>query len=116
MGYLSCLMPSPPTRSRLRNTVLQVIVLSLPLGVACISSDESGPPTRERCIKLRDHLVELRLAQTSVDVDAHRDILRRSMGEEFMTTCAALPPAELRCTSEAKDLSAAIACSDATVR
>jgi hypothetical protein len=91
----------------------------LALVLLCLgcSGDDEGDVTasrRSRCSQLRDHLVELRLATaTNVDVAAHRAVMRRALGDEFVTRCETSTSEDVvNCALAATDSSAAAACSD----
>lgn len=81
--------------------------------VACSSSDDVDVD-RRRCEKLRDHMVELRLhdVKSGIDVRAHKEAMKRALGERFVTGCMKeLSPSELQCHLRARDLATATACS-----
>jgi hypothetical protein len=83
---------------------------------ACASRDEDGRASTSRCEKLRDHLVDLRLADASgVDREAHRKVMQRALGDDFVTSCtSSLSGAQIKCALDAKTLSDATSCN--TVR
>jgi hypothetical protein len=71
---------------------------------------------RARCTQLRDHLVELRLRNTGmdVDVDAHRQAMKHALGDRFVASCEqGMSSSELKCALAAKELRAATSCSGA---
>ena len=86
-----------------------ILVLS-----AC-ASEGNQPPEASRCVKLRDHLVDLQVADihvaTGIDREAHRRALASALGDDFTSTCAGtLTEAQVDCALDARDASAAAAC------
>ena len=77
--------------------------------VACSSHDEADE-VKERCVALRDHLVELRLDGATVDVEKHRQALRAALGNAFIEQCRHLPTNQVNCEMHALDPQAAAAC------
>jgi hypothetical protein len=88
-----------------------VIILGTGLGVSFVFSARAG-----RCEALRDHLVELRLTQTTnVDHAAHRAAMRRALGDTFVTDCQTMLTArDVDCALNATDTATAVACTAAT--
>ena len=84
------------------------------LASSCASSsardeESADPPTR--CERMRDHLVEIRLADAAgVDRAAHREALRNALGAEFMSACGAMTIMRVDCVLDAEDSSALAAC------
>jgi hypothetical protein len=76
-------------------------LLAVTLLTACGSS--SDVVDAARCGRLRDHVVDLRLnGLTDVDVAAHRAVLQRALGDDFVASCQrTLTAAELTCMLEA---------------
>jgi hypothetical protein len=75
--------------------------------IGCASREEDVPP----CEKLRDHLVRLRVSQTTVDREAHEKAMRAALGADFVNSCASsLSAAQIKCALAAKDSAAATAC------
>jgi hypothetical protein len=99
-----------------QHLLLLGLLLATTFAMGCTSHEDDGTASRERCLKLRDHLVELRLGSMNTDVDAHRDILRRSLGEEFMTTCAEMSAKEVHCALAATESVEAMTCSSTAAR
>ena len=67
----------------------------------------------KQCEKLREHLVDLRAAQTEgIDEAAHREALKEALGgDRFVASCAStLTDEELDCALRAQDQTAAAAC------
>lgn len=77
----------------------------------------SDPPTVEQqCGRVRDRLIDLRLSDaTGVDVKAHRAVLKRAMGDNFIASCRTNMSSKQRdCILDAKDLVSATACTART--
>ena len=92
---------------------MRKILLVLILVAAC-GEDQDVAETAEltRCERLRDHLIDLRLAEaTNVDKDAHREAMRNALGTSFLGECARMPESDRDCALEATDTNAAAACS-----
>jgi len=94
-----------------------VLVIAM-LGIGCASNDDEVD--REKCTKLRDRMIALRLAglETSPDVNvaAHRDALAQSMGDEFIASCQrSLTASQIRCAMAADNLASAQECSRSSV-
>jgi hypothetical protein len=85
------------------------LVLLLSIGSACGAEE---PTVEQRCEQVRDRLIELRLANaTGVDVKAHREAMRTTLGRDFVESCATkLSMAQQRCVLEARDSETAVAC------
>jgi len=84
----------------------------LALIASCGGDDDRDPPTQETpCERLRDHLIELRLADARrIDRAAHRDAMKQAMGDDFLASCAKLDRAEIDCALDARDAITASAC------
>jgi hypothetical protein len=83
--------------------------------LGCSSSeDDTDAADRKRCERLRDHLVELRLAsvasQPDVDVTAHRTAMTSALGEQFVANCQKLTVRDVKCGLAASDLRTATMC------
>jgi hypothetical protein len=82
---------------------------------ACTS--EESPASEASCAEMRDHLIELRLrdaqgAVPHVDVAAHRAALSKALGDGFVESChSTLTIAQARCALDARNSTAAAACS-----
>jgi len=88
------------------------------LGVGCSSNDDEVD--RERCTKLRDQMITLRLkgleATPGMNVSAHREALKQAMGDDFIAACQrTLTAQQIKCALAADDLATAEACSSASV-
>lgn len=86
------------------------VVVTVALIFAC-GDDRPDAKPETRCEQLREHLIDLRLADAMhVDKDAHREALRGSMGNEFLTSCAKLSDQVVACGLTASDSTTAAAC------
>ncbi len=91
---------------------MRKILAVLILVAACGDDQDIETPELSRCEQLRDHLIDLRLADTArVDKDAHRVAMRNALGKSFLDECARLPEREIDCAFEATDSSTVAACS-----
>ncbi len=84
------------------------------LVAACGGGDEDDERrTLPLCERVRDRVVELRLADaTNVDHDAHRTAMRAALGPEFIKRCEAeMSDVQIRCVLDAPDHSAVSGCS-----
>jgi hypothetical protein len=95
------------------NRAGRVMVAVLLVFGACASRDEDGRAPTKKCEQLRDHLVDLRLADAAgVDREAHRKVMRQAMGDEFIASCtSSLSSAQVKCALAAGDLKSAESCS-----
>lgn len=84
----------------------------LALIASCGGDDDADAVARETpCERLRDHLIDLRLADAKhVDQAAHRDAMKQAMGGDFLASCAKLDRAEIDCALDAPDATTASAC------
>lgn len=99
-------LPMPRSREiSLRRTALLSLLL-----VACSSEDERSEGTP--CERMRDHIVNLRLADvTGIDRTAHREKLRRALGSSFVANCKeSMTDEQVTCVLNALDSGAATAC------
>ena len=87
------------------------------LMAACTAHEQPQNP-EERCAKLRDHLVDLRLedvrgSAAGLDLDAHRAAMKRALGSDFIAECAArMSETQLDCAMASRTLSASNDCVD----
>ena len=86
--------------------------------LAGCSADDEVPMAENPCERLREHMIDLRLAGTPpADLASHRDVMRRALGDEFLASCAgSLSPAQIRCALDAQDSATAAACSTSATR
>jgi len=60
------------------------------VSTACASDreDSEDDARRRECVALRDHVIDVRLADaTNVDQAAHREVLRQALGTRFVDEC-----------------------------
>lgn len=87
--------------------------------IAACSHDEVVDKTK--CMQMRDHLVELRLASATgsddMDLAQHRTAMKQALGNSFLSECEhTMTIEQLHCAMKATDLSASIDCSKNTAR
>ena len=84
---------------------------------ACAGSRDDDP---KHCIAMRDHLVDLRIAQSKgatdelgrpIDLGAHRAAMKQALGETFIGACRRdMTSAQIQCVLGASDSTSAAAC------
>ncbi len=91
---------------------LVLVVCVAWIGASCSADDDGESSTERRCTALRDHLVELRLADaTGVDHDAHREAMKHALGDSFVESCkGSMTASEVSCALRASDADSAAAC------
>jgi len=84
--------------------------------VACGTDDEEISTAATPCERLRDRLVELRMAEArNVDVEAHQAAMKQALGEKFLAACAKdLSPSQTNCAIAAPDSNGAAQCASVT--
>jgi len=87
------------------------------VATGCTSTDDESPADREACLKLRSHVIDVRLTgMTNVDVDAHRAAFERSLGDDFLDSCGkTFSVRQVKCAVEAVDSEAIEACTRSSV-
>ncbi|MGE0402089.1 MAG: hypothetical protein AB7T06_35640 [Kofleriaceae bacterium] len=91
---------------------MRKILLVLLIVAACGDDQDLAIQERTRCEQLRDHLVDLRLADSaSTEKDAHREAMRNALGSNFLDDCARMPARDIDCAFAATDVNAAASCS-----
>jgi len=90
--------------------LVYLVIASLGCGGGSIGNESEREQTP--CERLRDHVVELRLADaTGVDLVAHREAMRQALGEDFIARCqSAMTERQIECTLDAADLETAASC------
>lgn len=102
---------------------VRVFVLAVLAG--CGSGDDDGEQRdavterSQQCVRVRDHLIELRLATShglrEEELQQHRDALSRAFDASFLENCTTTATdASLGCVLDATDSQAAAACLVAT--
>ncbi len=82
----------------------KLMFVALALVIGCDGDEDEPTPRLTPCEQLRDHLIDLRLADAMhVDKDAHREALRTAMGADFLAGCSKLSDDAIRCSLEAPD-------------
>ena len=93
-----------------------VICMLVGCGGGGVDEDESKARA-EQCERMRDHLVDLRLASAQhldKDLDQHRVALKQAMGAAFIESCTKdMTEAQVVCVVGAKDAETATACTTA---
>jgi hypothetical protein len=99
------------TRVGFRGLVACLLALACALS-ACADTPSPEESARKRCIALRDHLIDLRLATVnqSVDAKAHRKAFQEALGERFLEDCTQLPQSQVECSLRAVDSETATEC------
>jgi len=84
----------------------------LALIASCGGDDEPQGISRETpCERLREHLIDLRLADAkNVDHAAHREAMTQALGADFLASCQQLGDAEITCALDAPDAATASSC------
>lgn len=88
------------------------------VGLAALFACSHGETVdRQKCLELRDHLIDVRLANAAgaegVDLAQHRAAMKQALGEKFLSECEQHTTiAQLRCELKATDLDATRSCSD----
>jgi hypothetical protein len=99
---------------RARGTIL-IVALVATLS-ACdeseseLSSQDSEARRRNRCSQLREHLVDTRLSNVTVDRDQHRRALTNALGDQFIDECLGYSEAAVECGVAAQDSEAVADC------
>ena len=89
----------------------RLIVATFLIGSACASDEE--PTLEQRCERLRDHLIERKLADASgVDREQHATAMRAALGSEFVHRCVnEMSESQRTCAANARDGESITACS-----
>jgi hypothetical protein len=89
----------------------QWLAATLLVGLAACGGDDETVEAAP-CEQMRDHLIDLQLADAnSVDREAHREILKRSLGESFVSSCeSSMSASQVGCVLRSDDSEAASAC------
>jgi hypothetical protein len=99
--------------SDMRNTHLNCLLAAILS--ACTSSVGEEPADSRHCERLRDHLVDLQVADihiaTGIDREAHRRAMAQALGSSFVSSCIAkLTETQVDCALDTHDAAAAAAC------
>jgi hypothetical protein len=89
--------------------MLRAALLSLTLAAACDSSSPGGED--DRCRRMVDHLIDLRVEQLDPELAAgHRAVLEDTVAPRVLESCASATPAYVDCVLGASDTSGIAAC------
>lgn len=92
---------------------MRTLVFALVLAAGCSSDDGEEILTVSPCERLREHLIDLRLADAmNVDKDAHREAFRTALGADFLASCSKLDEDAVTCAISAADAHTAAACTN----
>jgi hypothetical protein len=74
----------------------------------CGCATDSGPtkPSTKACEQLRDHVVDLRVAELHQDREAHRAALKQALGDHYVSSCVERPRARFDCEMKASSIDA----------
>ncbi len=100
-------------RRRARQWMVAVGVVAGLAVAACGAGDGDGATEtpRERCLRLRDHLVDVQLQSVTADRDQHQAALRAALDVAFVAECVERMDDEARdCRLAAADAAALVAC------
>lgn len=90
---------------------MRKILLVLILVAACGEEQDTFTENQTRCEQLREHMIDLRLADAvKVDKAAHREAMREALGSAFLSSCVQLGERSVDCALDAPDAAGAAAC------
>ncbi len=83
--------------------------------IGCASSDGEEAAEPRQCERLREHLVDLQVADihvaTGIDREAHRRAMTSALGQSFVSSCTGkLTESQVQCALGAGDRLTAAAC------
>jgi len=88
-----------------------LLMIAIATTTSCASSEDPNEARARQCAQLRDHLVDVRLAGTQVDVEAHRAAIKGALGDGFVDRCTAqLTRTQIKCALAASDSAHALDC------
>ena len=86
------------------------VALLVVLGFGCATSGDEAP-SNASCTRVREHVVDLRVADLPVEDRAtHRAALLEAQDESFRTRCRELSNSQLDCALEARDQASLVSC------
>lgn len=93
----------------MRQIASWILVLWILQGCSGTDSDEAP---EAQCARVRDHLIDLRLADaTGIEPAAHREALRAALGEDFVARCtSSMTDQQVSCALNAVDTFTLNAC------
>ena len=84
---------------------MRTLMFALVMVASCGGNDDQEISEATPCERLREHLIDLRLAEAMhVDKDAHREAFRTAMGADFLASCSKLDEDAVTCAISAADL------------
>lgn len=100
------------------------ILLLFACGDAPSGSEDESPAIEKRCLRMRDHLVHLRIENTmpvrtsradkagfEATAQQHRDAMVAALGDDFSERCArSMTRKQIDCVVDAEDTAAVAAC------
>ena len=102
---------------KLEGSMSKLLFMALAVLTGCDGDDEVATPRLSPCEQLREHLIDLRLADAMhVDKDAHREAMRDALGTDFLASCEKFGDETVACALAATDSSGAAACAPGTAR
>ncbi len=105
-----------------RRLVSSLVGLAATLSLASCSSSDAPAGARVRCEAVRDHVIDLQLAQARAHgpdldapiVEAHRAAMLATLGEPYLDECEERGPAWIECAGGGQTPSAVAACGGVT--
>jgi hypothetical protein len=90
------------------------IVIALGLSACTSSPEDEAADQLKRCVELRDHMIDLRLASAAsshIDIEPHRKALQNAVGAKIVDNCRhAMTQEEVKCALAAGTSESALAC------
>lgn len=95
--------------SRMWRLALMAFICVAPHSACGTDDDEVSSAA---CTQMREHMLDLQLADAShVDREAHRAVLRRSLGNDFVDRCkTTMSASQVRCVRNSANSTAAASC------
>jgi hypothetical protein len=89
-----------------------VVAMTMAVSGCGGSEPREGDEPSRRCERMRDHLVDLRLADaTGIDREGSRALMRSALGDDFIDSCArTLTTEQIECALRAASAELAAAC------
>jgi hypothetical protein len=92
----------------------RLVIVSMLIGCGGGSNEDETLAGAQQCERLRDHLVDLRLATATnlgKDLEQHRAALTQALSRQFIETCTkSKSEAQVACALAAQDSQAATDC------
>lgn len=74
------------------------------LCIGCATSSEPEKQGTAACQQLREHVIDLRVAEIHQDQEAHRTAIRQALGDNYLASCLDEPRERFDCERQAKDI------------